>query len=298
LKKFKGIILAGGSGSRLFPITNGLSKQLLPIYNKPMIYYPLSTLMQAKIRDILIITNKEYLNFYKNILGNGRKLGISISYAVQKRPQGIAQAFLIGKKFIGKSNVTLILGDNIFYGPNMSKILNNAKKSKGATIFGFYVSDPQRFGVVSFKKSMPNIVDKIEEKPITPKSNYAVTGLYFYDNKVINIAKKLKPSARGELEITDINNEYLRRKKLYVQKFKKGFAWLDTGTFTSLIDASNFIKILEERQSLLVGCPEEISIKNKWLTKRELLKNLKKYPKNEYSNYLTNILNENTLIWG
>jgi glucose-1-phosphate thymidylyltransferase len=293
LKKFKGIILAGGSGSRLFPITKGLSKQLLPIYNKPMIYYPLSTLMQAKVKDILIITNKEYLNFYRNILGNGKKLGINISYAIQKKPQGIAQAFLIGKKFIGKSNVILILGDNIFYGPDMTKILTNAKKSKGATIFGFYVSDPERFGVVSFKKNLPNKVETIEEKPTIPKSNYAVTGLYFYDNDVVNIAKNLKPSYRGELEITDINNEYLRRKKLYVKKFKKGYAWLDTGTFTSLIDASNFIKILEERQSLLVGCLEEISLNNKWITKQQLLKVIKNYPSNEYSNYIKNILNEN-----
>jgi glucose-1-phosphate thymidylyltransferase len=293
MNNYKGIILAGGSGSRLFPITNGLSKQLLPVYNKPMIYYPLSTLMQANIKDILLITSKEYLNFYKNILQDGKTFGIKIKYAVQKKPNGIAQAFLIGEKFIGKSNVALILGDNIFYGADMSKILIEAKKKIGATIFGYYVSDPQRFGVVSFNKKNQNIVSKIEEKPKKPKSNYAVTGLYFYDNEVIKIAKSLKPSKRGELEITDINNKYLTRDKLFIKKFVKGYAWLDTGTFNSLNDASNFIKILEERQSLMVGCPEEISIKNKWVTKKQMLNNIKKYSNNEYKEYIEKILNEN-----
>ena len=293
MSNYKGIILAGGSGSRLFPITNGLSKQLLPVYNKPMIYYPLSTLMQANIKDILLITSKEYLNFYKNILQDGKTFGIKIKYAVQKKPNGIAQAFLIGEKFIGKSNVALILGDNIFYGADMSKILIEAKKKIGATIFGYYVSDPQRFGVVSFNKKNQNIVSKIEEKPKKPKSNYAVTGLYFYDNEVIKIAKSLKPSKRGELEITDINNKYLTRDKLFIKKFVKGYAWLDTGTFNSLNDASNFIKILEERQSLMVGCPEEISIKNKWVTKKQMLNNIKKYSNNEYKEYIEKILNEN-----
>lgn len=290
---YKGIILAGGSGSRLFPITNGLSKQLLPIYNKPMIYYPLSTLMQANIKNILIITSKEYLNFYKNILQDGAKFGLEIEYAVQKKPNGIAEAFLIGEKFIGKSNVVLILGDNIFYGADMSKILNEAKQETGATIFGFYVSDPQRFGVVSFNKKNRNIVSKIEEKPKKPKSNYAVTGLYFYDNEVIKIAKNLKPSPRGELEITDINNKYLTKNKLFIKKFEKGYAWLDTGTFNSLNDASNFIKILEERQGLMVGCPEEISIKNKWVTKKQMSNIINKYSNNEYKEYIKKLLNEN-----
>ena len=292
MSNYKGIILAGGSGSRLSPITNGLSKQLLPVYNKPMIYYPLSTLMQANIKDILLITSKEYLNFYKNILGDGKKFGVKIKYAVQKKPNGIAQSFLIGEKFIGKSNVALILGDNIFYGSDMSKILTEAKKEKGATIFGYYVSDPQRFGVVSFSKKNPNIVSKIEEKPKNPRSNYAVTGLYFYDNEVIKIAKKLKPSLRGELEITDINNKYLNKSNLYIKKFEKGYAWLDTGTFNSLNDASNFIKILEERQGLMVGCPEEIAIKNQWITKKQMLHKVKKYPNNEYKNYIKKIINE------
>ena len=292
MSNYKGIILAGGSGSRLSPITNGLSKQLLPVYNKPMIYYPLSTLMQANIKDILLITSKEYLNFYKNILGEGKKFGVKIKYAVQKKPNGIAQSFLIGEKFIGKSNVALILGDNIFYGSDMSKILTEAKKEKGATIFGYYVSDPQRFGVVSFSKKNPNIVLKIEEKPKNPRSNYAVTGLYFYDNEVIKIAKKLKPSLRGELEITDINNKYLNKSNLYIKKFEKGYAWLDTGTFNSLNDASNFIKILEERQGLMVGCPEEIAIKNQWITKKQMLHKVKKYPNNEYKNYINKIINE------
>lgn len=292
MSNYKGIILAGGSGSRLSPITNGLSKQLLPVYNKPMIYYPLSTLMQANIKDILLITSKEYLNFYKNILGDGKKFGVKIKYAVQKKPNGIAQAFLIGEKFIGKSNVALILGDNIFYGPDMSKILTEAKKEKGATIFGYYVPDPQRFGVVSFNKKNPNIVSKIEEKPKNPKSNYAVTGLYFYDNEVIKIAKKLKPSLRGELEITDVNNKYLNKNNLYIKKFEKGYAWLDTGTFNSLNDASNFIKILEERQGLMVGCPEEIAIKNQWITKKQMLHKVKKYPNNEYKDYIKKIIDE------
>tara|TARA_A100001015_G_scaffold250146_1_gene288437 strand:- start:3181 stop:4065 length:885 start_codon:yes stop_codon:yes gene_type:complete len=293
MNNYKGIILAGGSGSRLFPITNGLSKQLLPVYNKPMIYYPLSTLMQANIKNILLITSKEYLNFYKNILQDGAKFGLKIEYAVQKKPNGIAQAFIIGEKFIGKSNVALILGDNIFYGADMSKILDEAKQEVGATIFGYYVSDPQRFGVVSFNKKNRNIVSKIEEKPKNPDSNYAVTGLYFYDNDVIKIAKNLKPSPRGELEITDINNEYLTKNKLFIKKFVKGYAWLDTGTFNSLNDASNFIKILEERQGLMVGCPEEISLKNKWVTKKQMLNIIKKYSNNEYKKYINKLLNEN-----
>lgn len=293
MTNYKGIILAGGSGTRLYPITIGLSKQLLPIYNKPMIYYPLCTLMQARIKDILIITNKEFINFYKKIIGDGKKFGIKVEYAIQKKPQGIAQAFLIGRKFIGDSNVALILGDNIFYGPKISEKLQNVKKNEGATIFGYYVSDPQRFGVVSFKKNAKQLVHKIEEKPKNPKSNYAVTGLYFYDNEVIKIASTLKPSKRGELEITDINNKYLKKKKLYVERFEKGYAWLDAGTFNSLTDASNFIRIIEERQSLLIGCPEEISIKNNWLSKKSLTKRLDKYPKNEYTKYLYKIINEN-----
>ena len=258
-----------------------------------MIYYPLSTLMQANIKNILLITSKEYLNFYKNILQDGAKFGLKIEYAVQKKPNGIAQAFIIGEKFIGKSNVALILGDNIFYGADMSKILDEAKQEVGATIFGYYVSDPQRFGVVSFNKKNRNIVSKIEEKPKNPDSNYAVTGLYFYDNDVIKIAKNLKPSPRGELEITDINNEYLTKNKLFIKKFVKGYAWLDTGTFNSLNDASNFIKILEERQGLMVGCPEEISLKNKWVTKKQMLNIIKKYSNNEYKKYINKLLNEN-----
>jgi len=292
MTNYKGIILAGGSGTRLYPITNGLSKQLLPVYNKPMIYYPLSTLMQAHIRDILIITSKEYLKFYRNILSDGKQFGISVKYEIQNKPNGIAQAFLIGEKFIKNSNVALILGDNIFYGPKISEMLLKAKYNKGATIFGYYVSDPQRFGVVSFKKNKENIVNRIDEKPLKPKSNYAVTGLYFYDNDVINISKKLKPSKRGELEITDVNNEYLKNKKLFLQKFDRGFAWLDTGTFDSLNDASNYIKILEERQSLMVGCPEEIAIKNKWISKEKVLKNLRNRADNEYNKYIKKILDE------
>ena len=289
---FVTIILSGGTGSRLYP-SNIVNKHLLNIYDKPLIYYPLSLSIEAKINNIIFVSDDLTNAILRKRFRDGSSMGLKIKYVNQKKPNGIAQAFIIGEKFIGKSNVALILGDNIFYGADMSKILDEAKQEVGATIFGYYVSDPQRFGVVSFNKKNRNIVSKIEEKPKNPDSNYAVTGLYFYDNDVIKIAKNLKPSPRGELEITDINNEYLTKNKLFIKKFVKGYAWLDTGTFNSLNDASNFIKILEERQGLMVGCPEEISLKNKWVTKKQMLNIIKKYSNNEYKKYINKLLNEN-----
>ena len=281
----KGIVLSGGSGTRLYPITRGVSKQLLPVYNKPMVYYPLSTLMLAGIRDVLIITTPEDKESFIRLLGDGSSFGISITYAVQPKPEGIAQAFIIGDKFIGNDNVCLVLGDNIFYGQSFSQMLNNAAKRKeGATVFGYQVKDPERFGVVEFSNNLKAI--SIEEKPILPKSNYAVTGLYFYDNQVIDMAKCIKPSKRGELEITTINQMYLDKEQLNVEVLGRGFAWLDTGTHESLHGASSFVQTIEEVQGLKVACLEEIAWRNGWLSTNEIHKIALSMSKNEYGKYL------------
>ncbi|ELY2909003.1 glucose-1-phosphate thymidylyltransferase RfbA [Cronobacter dublinensis] len=281
----KGIILAGGSGTRLYPITMGVSKQLLPVYDKPMIYYPLSVLMLAGIRDILIITTPEDNASFCRLLGNGQDYGINIQYAVQPSPDGLAQAFLIGKEFIGNDPVCLVLGDNIFFGQGFSPILKSAAtRQEGATIFAYQVKDPERFGVVEFDKSF-NVLS-VEEKPVQPKSNWAVTGLYFYDNDVISIAKQIKPSARGELEITDINDTYLRNSKLKVELLGRGFAWLDTGTHDSLIEAGCFVETVQKRQGMMVACPEEIAWRNNWLSDDELLAIGAGLRKNDYGKYL------------
>ena len=287
----KGIILAGGNGTRLYPLTTAISKQLLPIYDKPMIFYPLSILMLSGIREILIISTPHDLPNFKKLLGNGKSLGISLSYAEQPTPDGLAQAFIIGEKFIGKSNVAMILGDNIFYGNGLVNILKEAVENKNrATIFGYYVNDPERFGVVGFDKN--GTVTSIEEKPKKPKSNYAVTGLYFYDNRVIDFAKKIKPSGRGELEITDINELYLKAGALDVKLLGRGFAWLDTGTISSLMDANDFIRIVEERQNTKIAALEEIAFKNGWITEGDLMNLAKKYAKSEYGQYLMRVGNE------
>jgi len=285
----KGIILAAGRASRLFPITYAVNKQLLAIYDKPMIYYPLSVLMLAQIKDVLIITKKEDLKPFKALLSNGKDLGMKISYAIQQKPKGIADAFIIAKKFIGNSNCVLILGDNIFYGENFSAKLLKAKcRRNGATVFSYPVHDPDRYGVVELDiNKMPK---RIVEKPKKPKSNLAVTGLYFYDKNVVNIAKSLKPSKRGELEITDINKEYLRRKNLYVDSFSRGFAWLDTGTPDSLLSANNFIGTIEKRQGLKVACLEEIAFNNKWINSSKLNKLKDKISNGPYKDYLRKIL--------
>jgi glucose-1-phosphate thymidylyltransferase len=287
----KGIILAGGSGTRLYPLTQTISKQILPIYDKPMIYYPLSVLMLANIREILIISTPQDIHLFQSLLGNGSHLGLTISYKVQPSPDGLAQAFLIGEEFINNSPCCLILGDNIFYGYNFSNILEKASELKeGACVFGYYVNDPDRYGVVEFDDS--GSVLSLEEKPISPKSQYAVTGLYFYDDSVVEKAKKLKPSVRGELEITDLNRLYLEEKKLTVKLLGRGMAWLDTGTHQSLLQASNFVESIEERQGLKIACLEEISFRKKYISKEHLLELAKPLAKNQYGQYLMKIAQE------
>ena len=287
----KGIVLAGGTGSRLHPITCGVSKQLLPVYDKPMIYYPISVLMLADIREILIITQPQDLNSFERLLGDGKEFGVNLSYVTQDKPNGIAEAFILGEDFIGDDRVALILGDNIFYGQGFSPKLQAAKsRASGATVFGYTVKDPGRFGVVEFDEDMCAI--SIEEKPVKPKSNYAVTGLYFYDNDVVNIAKSIETSDRGELEITSINQVYLSRNTLSVELLGRGFAWLDTGTHDSLLEASTFVQTLEHRQGLKVACLEEIGYHRGWITANDLVKQGKRYSKTNYGAYLMRLSEE------
>jgi len=286
---YKGIVLAGGAGTRLHPITQAVSKQLLPIYDKPMIYYPLSVLMLAGIRDILIITTPEDIEQFKRLLGNGEQFGIKLQYKIQPNPDGLAQAFILGEDFIGQDNVALVLGDNIFYGQSFTeKLKNSISQINGATVFGYYVKDPERFGVVDFDQNYKAL--SIEEKPNKPKSNYAVTGLYFYDNDVVEIAKNLKPSSRGELEITDLNNVYLKQGKLKVELLGRGFAWLDTGTHDSLLEAGQFVQTIESRQGLKIACLEEIAYKNKWINADQLEVQAKYLSKTNYGQYLKNLI--------
>ena len=284
----KGIVLAGGAGTRLHPITRGVSKQLLAVYDKPMVYYPISVLMLAGIREILIITTPEDQTSFQRLLGDGSRFGVEFTYAVQPKPEGLAQAFLIGREFIGSDQVALVLGDNIFYGAHLSRLVRAAAARKqGATVFGYYVCDPERFGVVEFDASGNAI--SIEEKPRQPKSNYAVTGLYFYDNEVVDIAAHIRPSDRGELEITSVNNEYLKRGRLHVETLGRGYAWLDTGTHESMLDAADFIHTIETRQGLQVACLEEIALENGWMTPAEVREAVKDMLKTEYGRYLMRI---------
>lgn len=289
MNKVKGIILAGGKATRLYPITKSISKQLLPVYDKPMIYYPLSVLMLSGIRDILIIVTSESLALFKDLLGDGKWLGINISYAVQDSPRGLADAFIVGEKFIGDSRVCLILGDNIFFGERLQEMLLRAADHKDATVFAYYVKDPQRYGVVELNAR--NKAVSIEEKPVDPKSNFVVTGLYYFDNDVVRIAKNVKPSPRGELEITDVINAYLKKGKLNVETLGRGYAWLDTGTFDSLLSASSFIKTIEERTGLKIACLEEIAYKMKFLTKKQIIK-IADELKTSYGDYLRLVAGE------
>ncbi|WP_350546438.1 glucose-1-phosphate thymidylyltransferase RfbA [Pseudoalteromonas sp. 5-MNA-CIBAN-0065] len=294
LRSTKGIILAGGSGTRLYPITMGVSKQLLPIYDKPMIYYPLSVLMLAGIREILIITTPEDQEAFKRLLGDGSQFGIELSYTVQPSPDGLAQAFILGEEFIGNDDVCLVLGDNIFYGqgftPKLKHAVENAKNGQGATVFGYQVKDPERFGVVEFDENLKAI--SIEEKPKNPKSHFAVTGLYFYDNSVVKMAKQVEPSHRGELEITCLNEMYLEQGKLNVEMLGRGFAWLDTGTHESLLEAAQFVETIEKRQGYKIACLEEIAFNNSWLSKQELKILAKPFLKNSYGQYLMELIKD------